>query len=186
MKKKQQRTNFHAVIDVEALVFSDPTIRPVLEQVGFCIVDENLTIVSTGKLMVLQPMDASQISAHLSAPMRDVQQAIFNYSKVTGDWYIHTDTTTCVTEKTARDLVVSNVKIMKCKVYAKNKRLEEVFFGAALDIIDLELYSCPKYPCYIHDPRKECIFFSKYIPVLDANAPPFVPMCKEKKKTFIF
>ncbi|MDD5753159.1 MAG: hypothetical protein PHN45_00195 [Methylococcales bacterium] len=169
--------NLSMVIDVEALVFPEPA-QCVVEQIGFCIVDDYGNTVTSSKINVSQPYYNTQLSTQLGVDINLVNRSIYFYEKITHDSYIHTGA--CyVSENTALDMVVQMAQASNSTVYAKGCALEKRVFGDRLVFEDLEWYACPKYPHSVHDPLQECLFFAKFIPSMIALSQTTHPSTKE-------
>lgn len=162
-------TKFSMVVDVEALVFSSGA-EPVLEQVGFCVVNDRGNIVTSGRFFIYQPFTIPQLAERNCLPVEEVERSVYFYQKITRDSYLHFNTNGgYADETTVKEFVSAIAESLGATAYAKNTKLEERVFGNLLHLLDLEWYGCPKYPFKVHDPQKECIFFAQFIPNLHNN-----------------
>jgi hypothetical protein len=163
-------TKFSMVVDVEALVFSSDA-EPVLEQVGFCVVNDRGNIVTSGRFFIYQPFTITQLAERSCLPVEEVERSVYFYQKITRDSYLHFNTNGGYADEiVVKEFIAAIADRLNAATYAKNTKLEERVFGNLLHLLDLEWYGCPKYPFKVHDPQKECIFFAQFIPSLRNNA----------------
>lgn len=157
----------YAVIDVEALMLGR---IKVVEQIA-CVILSAATgnVVFAEKHFVYQPYDVPGLCAHYGCPLNCVSKSVSIYRQMTGDDPVHMDPMTNPTWSAVRNRLRKILRRRAIKVYAKGAALERTVMGSFLCIQDLEWYGCPKYPEEIHDPLKECLFFSQYIPEIAMN-----------------
>jgi len=162
----EPNAKLYMVVDVEALVFNI-TKQFVLEQIGFCVIDDAKNIIMSCKIIVFQPHSSTQLSDLMHADIREVNRSIYFYQKITGgDSYIHNKSYHMPKDK-AMSIVVDTARTTNATVFAKGRTLESKVFGDSISFVDLEWYNCPKYPLAVHDPLQECIFFANFVPVDD-------------------
>lgn len=154
------------VVDLEAIILPR---FDIIMQVGFVILDPvDNTIVKTGFYSINQPYDRKTMTTHYGCNLGIVDNAIRGYIKITGDKnYQHMPNVSGNISWTICKEILLDYKneYSVQRVWAKGNQLESRAFKNKLGkILELADYDCPKYPSTPHNPMKECIYFSAWVP----------------------
>lgn len=170
------------IVDVEALVLTIPNYSGVgspkkkiyiVEQAAYLLYDREKNVCGEGHFFICQPDTDEMLAKKYNVPIDVVQKSIENYERITGDHYLHDNSSNGDDDDeqyydwcSVRKGITKNALDAR-HIYAKGINLERSVFYGSFKIWDLGVMGCPCYPEAIHNPLKECKFFLTYAPVYD-------------------
>jgi len=150
---------FYMIVDIEAIICTEEKQIPM--ELGYIIADRFMHVCYSYYIDIKQSKKYKELLKFCGKENKDLlDKGIEGYRKVCGEHKrIIKKGMYCSKWSTVKTMILRLINdLCNKEVYAKGKTLEEKLLG--IDYIqDLEIFGCPKYPLYPHNPKDECIYF---------------------------